>query len=34
MDIPNLIANFQQLVPEFASSYCIVNGAIMNLNEI
>ena len=34
MDIPNLIANFQQLAPEFASSYCIVNGAIMNLNEI
>ena len=34
MDIPNLIAGFRQLAPEFASSYCIVNGAIMNLNEI
>lgn len=34
MDIPNLIADFRKLAPEFASSYCIVNGAIMNLNEI
>ena len=34
MDILNLIADFRQLAPEFASSYCIVNGAIMNLDEI
>lgn len=34
MDISNLIAGFQQLAPEFASSYCIVNGSIMKLNEI
>lgn len=34
MDIPSLIAVFQQCAPEFASSYCIVNGAIMKLNEI
>lgn len=34
MDILNLIAGFQQFVPEFMASYCIVNGAIMNLNEI
>ncbi len=34
MDISNLIVDFQQLAPEFASSYCIVNGAIMSLNEI
>lgn len=34
MDIPNLIADFRQIAPEFASSYCIVNGAIMKLNEI
>ena len=34
MDILNLIADFRKLAPEFASSYCIVNGAVMNLNEI
>jgi len=34
MDISNLIAGFRQFAPEFASSYCIVNGAIMDLNEI
>lgn len=34
MDISSLIAAFQQCAPEFATSYCIVNGAIMNLNEI
>ncbi len=34
MDMHNLIAAFQQCAPEFAASYCIVNGAIMNLNEI
>lgn len=34
MDIPNLVAAFQQYAPEFATSYCIVNGTIMNLNEI
>ena len=34
MDISDLIAEFRQLAPEFASSCCIVNGAIVNLNEI
>lgn len=34
MDILNLIADFRKHAPEFASSYCIVNGAVMNLNEI
>lgn len=34
MDISNLIAGFRQFAPEFASSYCIVNGAIMDLYEI
>ena len=34
MDIFDLLASFRQLAPEFASSYCIVNGAVMNLNEI
>lgn len=34
MDIPNLIAGIQQLAPEIASSYCIVNGSLMALDEI
>lgn len=34
MNIPNLIADFQQNALEFATSYCIVNGAIMSLKEI
>ena len=34
MDISNLIADFRQFAPEFAASYCIVNGAIMKLNAI
>lgn len=34
MDILDLLAGFRQLAPEFASSYCIVNGTVMNLNEI
>lgn len=34
MDISNLIADIQRFTPEFASSYCVVNGAIMKLDEI
>lgn len=34
MDINELIFSLKQIAPQFASSYCIVNGAIMNLNEI
>lgn len=34
MNIFNLIASIQQITPELASSYCIINGAIMNLDEI
>jgi len=34
MDITNLIDGFRQFAPEFASSYCIVNGAVMNLGDI
>lgn len=34
MDIFNLIADIQRFTPELASSYCVVNGAIMKLDEI
>ena len=34
MDINELFLSARQMAPQFASSYCIVNGAIMNLNEI
>lgn len=34
MDIRELLFAFKQMAPEFASSYCIINGAIMNLNEV
>lgn len=34
MDISNLIADIQHFTPELASSYCVVNGAIMKLDEI
>lgn len=34
MDISDFIANYKQCATEFLSSYCIVNGAIMNLEEI
>ena len=34
MDISNLISAFQQCAPEFAFSYCIVNGDVMRLSEI
>lgn len=34
MDITNLIIALQQCAHEFVESYCIVNGAIMKLNEI
>lgn len=34
MNIFNLIASIQQITPELASSYCIINGAIMKLDEI
>ncbi len=34
MEISNLIAEIQHFTPELASSYCIVNVAIMKLDEI
>ena len=34
MDFADLFHNMQQFGPEFAASYCIVNGAVMKLDEI
>ena len=34
MDINELIFHVKQMTPQLASSCCIVNGALMNLNEI
>lgn len=34
MDIEKIFNSLQQFVPEFASSYCVVNGAIIKLDEI
>ena len=34
MNINQLLDTCQQLAPQIASSYCIVNGALMGLNEI
>ena len=34
MDINELIFHVKQMTSQFASSCCIVNGALMNLNEI
>lgn len=34
MDINELFLSARQMAPQFALSYCIVNGAIMDLNEI
>lgn len=34
MNIPEIIKNLQTLAPEIAETYCIVNGTLMNLNEI
>lgn len=34
MDINELIFYVKQMAPQFASSCCIVNGALMNLNEV
>ena len=34
MDINKLISSINENLPEFMASYCIVNGAIMNLEEI
>ena len=34
MNILNLIAQFKQSAPEFLSSYCVINGAIMKLEEV
>ena len=31
MDINKLISSINENLPEFMASYCIVNGAIMNL---
>lgn len=33
-DFPNIFSNLQQLAPEFAEHFCIINGAIMQLDEI
>ena len=34
MDINQMFGTLQQLAPQIASSYCVVNGAFMGLNEI
>ena len=34
LDINELIFYARQMAPQFASSCCIVNGAIMDLNEV
>ena len=34
MDINQMFGTLQQLAPQIASSYCVVNGAFMELNEI
>lgn len=34
MDINKSISNFIQVIPKLTSSYCIVNGAIMELAEV
>lgn len=34
MDVKELFLSARQMAPQFASSFCVVNGAIMNLDEI
>lgn len=34
MELQGLFSEMQQSLPELLSSYCIVNGAVMNLDEI
>jgi hypothetical protein len=34
MNIENLYSAFRTLAPEFLSSYCVINGAIMPLQEV
>ena len=34
MDINQMFGTLQQLAPQIASSYCVVNGVFMGLNEI
>lgn len=34
MDVKELFLSAMQMAPQFASSFCVVNGAIMNLDEI
>ena len=34
MDIYDLISTFQKMAPEFASTCCVINGVVMNLNEV
>lgn len=34
MDLQNLLRQMQQNIPELLTSYCIINGAIMSLDEI
>ena len=34
MDINNLLQEIRKAAPYMAESYCIVNGSIMNLNEV
>lgn len=32
--IDNLIQSFKQFAPDFLSSYCIINGSILELDEV
>lgn len=34
MNLSELIMSIQQLAPQLASKYCIVNGAFMTLEEV
>lgn len=34
MTIIDLVSSIQSVAPELSSSYCIVNGALMRLDEI
>ncbi len=32
--IDNLIKSFKQFVPDFLSSYCIINGSFLELDKV
>ena len=34
MNIDELLISLRQIAPQLATSYCVVNGAIMPLNEV